>query len=53
MNLNDFGIWNNDYELFLNKRAEIISQEIEKRIIKQKIDERLQGDIDDDYEPEV
>lgn len=53
MNLNDFGIWKNDYELFLNKRAEIISQEIEKRIIKQKIDERSQGDIDDDYEPEV
>lgn len=53
MNLNDFGIWKNDYELFLNKRSEIVSREIDKRIIKQKVDERSQRDLDDDYEPEV
>ena len=53
MNLNDFGIWKNDYELFLNKRAKIVSEESYKRIIKQKIDEKPQGDIDDDYEPKV
>ncbi|EMR73703.1 hypothetical protein MCGE09_00195 [Thaumarchaeota archaeon SCGC AB-539-E09] len=40
MNLNDFGIWKNDYELFLNKRAKIVSEESYKRIIKQKIDEK-------------
>ena len=28
-----FGIWNDDYDTFIQKRAEIISKEIEKRII--------------------
>lgn len=48
INLDDFGIWRNDYELFLKKRAEIVSKEIEKRIIKQKIDKKSQK-LGDDY----
>jgi len=52
ISLDDFGIWKNDYELFLKKRAEIISEEIEKRIIKQKIDKKSQV-LGDDYVSEV
>ncbi|GAE95429.1 hypothetical protein JCM21714_4670 [Gracilibacillus boraciitolerans JCM 21714] len=35
--LNSYGIWKDDYEAFFDKRAEKISQELEKRIIPQKI----------------
>lgn len=52
INLDDFGIWKNDYEIFLKKRAEIISKEIEKRIIKQKIDKKPQ-ELGDDYVSEI
>lgn len=31
--LTEFGIWDNDYNTFIHKRAEIISKEIKKRII--------------------
>lgn len=31
--LEDFGIWDDDYETFLDRRAEIISKELEKRIL--------------------
>lgn len=36
--LDEFGIWENDYDTFFEKRAEAISQEIAKRIIPQKAD---------------
>ncbi len=32
-NLKEFGIWNDDYSTFMEKRAEIISEEMKKRII--------------------
>ncbi|PPA69441.1 DUF262 domain-containing protein [Jeotgalibacillus proteolyticus] len=35
--LNSYGIWNDDYDAFFDKRAEKISQELEKRIIPKKI----------------
>jgi hypothetical protein len=31
--LDDFGIWENDYEKFLAARAELVSEELSKRII--------------------
>ena len=42
-NLDAFGIWDDNYNLFIQKRADIVSSEISKRIIQQKIDE--QGSI--------
>lgn len=32
--LTEFGIWNNDYNTFMQKRAEVICEEIKKRIIE-------------------
>ncbi len=48
-----FGIWDDDYEAFFDSRAELLSAEIEKRIIKQEVDRRSQPDIQDDYEEET
>lgn len=49
MDLNSFGVWSDNYEQFMEKRAEIVSKEIEKRIIKE-IDEKPQADLMDDFE---
>lgn len=35
--LSGYGVWNDDYEAFFDKRAEKISQELERRIIPQKL----------------
>lgn len=49
-NFNTFGIHEDNYEAFFEERAKLISQEIEKRIIKQDNDEEIQADLLDDYE---
>lgn len=36
--LDEFGVWNNDYDIFFNKRAKVISEEIKKRIVYQQAD---------------
>ena len=36
--LNEFGVWEDNYDSFFEKRAEVISQEIVKRIIPQEAD---------------
>jgi hypothetical protein len=53
INLDYFGIWNDDYNLFFEKRAELISKEIEKRIIKQEIDSRPQANLEYDTSEEI
>jgi hypothetical protein len=45
-----FGIWNDNYDSFLQSRADRISAELQKRVIKQDIDKNLQTKIKDDYE---
>jgi hypothetical protein len=35
--LSVYGVWDNNYEAFFDKRAEKISRELEKRIIPQKL----------------
>ncbi|MDE0512161.1 MAG: DUF262 domain-containing protein [Gammaproteobacteria bacterium] len=50
--LEEFGIWDDDYGAFFRKRAERVSKEIDKRIIKQKIDSKEQPELKDDYEQE-
>lgn len=37
-NLDEFGVWNNDYDKFIDKRAQAIHDEIKKRIIIRDID---------------
>jgi hypothetical protein len=54
IDLDTFGIWDDDYELFWKKRAKAISRELSKRIIAQKIDESSQDVNTEDYEdPEL
>lgn len=53
MNLDEFGIWTDDYNKFFEKRADEISKEIERRIIKQEIDERPQPNLVDDDSEEL
>lgn len=53
MDLDDFGIWENNYDKFFEKRAEVISDEIKKRIIRQDVDERPQPNILDDSSEEL
>jgi len=46
--LDKFGVWSNNYHSFFEKRGEIVSKEIEKRVIKQTIDEKPQADLADE-----
>jgi len=52
--LDSFGIEENDYEKFVDRRCKLMSKELEKRIIHQDIDSRGQAvmldDVDDDAE---
>jgi hypothetical protein len=50
--LDSFGVWEDDYKSFFENRAGLLNKEIEKRIIKQEVDRRLQPDIQNDYEEE-
>ena len=51
--LDEFGVWSDNYELFLNKRASVISQELQKRLVKREIDKRGQISRVDDLEEEM
>lgn len=52
LNLEEFGIWENDYEKFMEKRAKAVRKELEKRIIHQEADEKGQPELVNDYEEE-
>lgn len=52
--LDEFGIWNDDYDRFIDNRALKVSEEIKKRIIVQEVDtERQEPIFDDEEEVEV
>ena len=51
--LNSFGIWDDDYDAFFERRAKLVSKEINKRIIKQEVDKKSQPEIQDDYEEDT
>jgi hypothetical protein len=53
LDLENFGIWENDYKKFMTKRAELVSEELSNRIIKHAIDDEDQVNLVDDYEEEV
>ncbi|MBD2429494.1 hypothetical protein, partial [Phormidium sp. FACHB-1136] len=48
-----FGVWNDNYDLFLEERAKAVSRELQKRIIKQDIDQQKQSNLIDDFEEEL
>ena len=51
--LDEFGIWDDDYDKFFQERAKLVSKEISSRIIKQDIDKKQQEDVFDDYEEDT
>lgn len=51
--LDEFGVWNDNYDSFFMKRAERVRKEINKRLIKQDMDRKgEQPELKDDYEEE-
>jgi hypothetical protein len=50
IDLDTFGVWDDDYETFLRKRCVSLSKALATRIIKQAIDDRGQEVFTDDYE---
>ncbi len=48
--LENFGIWDDDYDKFYNARLNEISKELKKRIIEQEVDRELETVLHDDYE---
>ncbi len=48
--LDRFGIWEDNYELFLEQRCELLSKELKKKILNRKIDKLGQVPTPDDFE---
>jgi hypothetical protein len=46
--LDSFGIWDDNYELFFNQRAKALSREMKKRIIEADIDKTMTAELEDD-----
>ncbi|MBA2362803.1 MAG: hypothetical protein H0V86_04665, partial [Chloroflexia bacterium] len=53
IDVNEFGIWEDDYDAFFEKRCQAISKELTMRVIHQDIDERGQEIHTDDYGDEI
>jgi len=51
--LDKFGVWTDDYDMFLEERAKAVSNELQQRIIKQDVDKRVQPELIDDYDEEA
>lgn len=47
--LERFGIWDDDYESFLDERAKVVSNELKKRIIDSEIDKKQDAQVLDDF----
>lgn len=46
--LDNFGIWEDDYEKFFHQRARVLSREMKKRIIEADIDRTMTVELEDD-----
>jgi len=51
--LEEFGIWNDDFNVFLDRRSSTISRELKKRIVARDIDRQGQAATANDVEEEV
>jgi len=49
----EFGITTNDYDLFFTKRAELISNELEEKLIEQETGNEIQGENEEELEEVV
>ncbi|KEO83154.1 DUF262 domain-containing protein [Tumebacillus flagellatus] len=49
-NLEEFGVWQDDYDRFFEKRAKLVSNELRKRIIPQEIDQDPVMVLPEEYE---
>ena len=50
INIDNFGIWKNDYDKFFISRARAVSRELKKRILPNDIDTKGQKEFNGDYE---
>jgi hypothetical protein len=50
LDLGQFGVWEDNYQVFINERARALSNELQERIIKQEIDKKGQPEQLDDYD---
>jgi len=50
LDLDKFGVWENDYQTFIGKRAKAVSNELKKKIVSQDIDKESQTAFSDDYD---
>lgn len=48
--LETFGIWDDNYDAFLNNRAKALSREIKKRIIVQEVDRTMEAELTEEGE---
>ncbi|MBB6128341.1 DUF262 domain-containing protein [Mucilaginibacter lappiensis] len=48
--LETFGIWDNNYEAFINKRAKAISFELKRRVIEADVDRNAEAILEEFYE---
>jgi len=51
-NLERFGVWEDDYDLFWEERAKAVRKELRRRIIEQDIDKKAPPELTDDYDEE-
>jgi hypothetical protein len=51
--LETFGVWSDDYETFLRKRAEAVSEDLKTRLIKRPVDAVGQSARSDDVAEEM
>jgi len=50
LDLDDFGVWTDEYETFIRERAKVVSRELQSRIISQDVDKEAQPELFDDYD---
>ncbi len=51
--LDGFGVWRDDYNEFVRKRAEAVSAELRTRLIPREVDKQNQAARTDDFEEEM
>jgi hypothetical protein len=51
--LDAFGVWSNDYDSFIQKRAEAASAQLKKRLVPREIDKQSQSTSNNDFEEEM
>lgn len=52
IDLDEFGIWENDYDLFFEKRCELIARKLRAWVPKRPVDESGARLHDEDYDPD-